>query len=209
MEYHAARGIPERAEAWLSTARAEKFKEYISPGDRVLEYGVGFGWNLAAIKCAEKTGFDPVSNLAESVARKGVRFISVEGLLPTLHFDTVIAHHVLEHVRRPVAVLRFLRTLIRPGGKLLLQVPFEREPRYKKWRNEKAHHIYSWTPETISKSVRESGWRVAELRLSKFRFDRWAAVVALRCGGNYAAYRIVRGITRSLLPEYEIFLLAK
>jgi SAM-dependent methyltransferase len=205
--YHAGRSLPKPAEAWISSVRADKFRYYVSPNHRVLEYGVGFGWNLAGLRCAEKVGFDLAGNLAEAVEEKGIRFItSINLLCSGSRFDTIIAHHVLEHVSDPISVLRLLKTLISPNGKLLLHVPFEREGRYRRWRIERAHHLYSWTPESLRRIAEASGWSVESLRVDNFRFDRLASVIALRIKGGYGTYRFVRWLGRTLLPEYEIFL---
>jgi SAM-dependent methyltransferase len=40
------------------------------------------------------------------------------------HYDGVICTQVLEHVREPVAVLRELHRVMKPGGTLWLTVPF-------------------------------------------------------------------------------------
>ena len=57
--YHVdKRSVPEVAVPWVSRLRAEKFRPHISPGNVVLEFGVGFGWNLASLVCAKKIGID-------------------------------------------------------------------------------------------------------------------------------------------------------
>jgi 2-polyprenyl-3-methyl-5-hydroxy-6-metoxy-1,4-benzoquinol methylase len=46
-----------------------------------------------------------------------------EDLRLTERFDTIVCAHVLEHVADPVGVLQVARTLVAPGGVILLDVP--------------------------------------------------------------------------------------
>ncbi|HUC86458.1 MAG TPA: hypothetical protein VL970_14785, partial [Candidatus Acidoferrales bacterium] len=52
------RGLPAQALPWVAALRARKFAPLVRPEDVVLEYGVGAGWNLAALVCQRKLGFD-------------------------------------------------------------------------------------------------------------------------------------------------------
>src|SRR5580698_10533510 len=70
------RGIPDSATAWVARLRAEKMARFIRPTDRVLEYGVGLGWNLAALPCQRKIGFDVADFLEPSVRALGIEYIA-------------------------------------------------------------------------------------------------------------------------------------
>jgi len=52
------RAIPATAYPWVAKMRAAKFAGFIQNEDRVLEYGVGSGWNLALLNCRRKLGYD-------------------------------------------------------------------------------------------------------------------------------------------------------
>jgi len=55
----------------------------------------------------------------------GIRHEDVERLsFPEARFDLVISNDVLEHVNDPRAALREMRRVLRPGGVLLMTVPF-------------------------------------------------------------------------------------
>ena len=208
-DYHGARTIPHEAEGWIEAVRAEKVQRQIKATDRVLEYGVGFGWNLAAVRCAEKVGFDVTPALGDSVKAKGIRFISNDVALDANHFDVVLCHHVLEHVSRPLASLQRIKELLRTGGKLLLFVPFERESRFRRYRaDNRAHHLYSWTRKSLEKLVSTAGFEILSMELQKFRFDRAAAIIAKRLFGGLRLYRFLRSTGMVLAPEYEISMVA-
>jgi SAM-dependent methyltransferase len=208
--YHGARRLPAEAQQWISRIRAEKIKPWISAGDRVLEYGVGFGWNLAALECREKVGFDLTPELRNEVEVKGIRFETNEEALATSTYDKVLAHHVLEHVPSPAKCLKRLKNLLTAGGKLLLFVPFEREREFRTYRaTDRAHHLYSWTPASLNRLVTETGWEIEQTRISRFRFDRMAAIAAGKLRSGFGLYRLLRGVGLRLLPEFELCLVAR
>src|SRR3989442_484205 len=104
-QYHQKkRSIPAQAEPWLARLRAEKLREQITTQDVGLEYGVGFGWNLAALTCARKIGFDLTESLGPGLEDKGIRFISDTASIENNSIDSVIWHHTLEHVLHPATV---------------------------------------------------------------------------------------------------------
>jgi len=48
----------------------------------------------------------------------------ISALIPKLgQFDVVTLYHVLEHIPNPVDILRVLRSIVRPGGYLVIEVP--------------------------------------------------------------------------------------
>lgn len=96
----------------------------------VLEIGCGFqARNLLAISdhAATLTGID--FNLSPQLGQiRGFRAIegSVDDALPQIagrQFDLVMIISVLEHLDDPVRILRQCRELLKPGGKLLVNVP--------------------------------------------------------------------------------------
>jgi SAM-dependent methyltransferase len=64
--------------------------------------------------------------------------------VPTDRFDCVICHQVLEHVTEPEAALRELHRVLKPGGKLVLNVP------HLSRLHELPHDYYRYTPMGIS-----------------------------------------------------------
>jgi len=210
VDYHQARRIPARAENWISELRARKLQQWIGSEDRVLEYGVGYGWNLARLKCSKKVGFDLSPDLRASVEKKGIRFEDREEALEEKGFDAVVVHHALEHIRNPQDCLRGLQRFVSAKGKLILQVPFEREKKYRRLRgNDRAHHLSSWTPASLCNLVRTTGWKLQSANLQRFRFDRLAGTLNCRLGGGYMTFTLIHMIGLALLPEYEVALLAQ
>jgi SAM-dependent methyltransferase len=203
------RGLPQRAIPWVAALRARKFAPWIGQGDIVLEYGAGGGWNLAALRCRRRIGFDVADFLEPSLRTLGIEFAADTRLLPEALADVVICHHTLEHVHRPPDALEEMRRLLKSGGRLLLFVPFEREARYGHFRpGEPNHHLYSWNAQTLGNLVQEAGFTVSEAGIGEFGYSRFAAVWAVRLRLGEAGFRSLRRILHLLKPASEVRLIA-
>lgn len=204
--YHdGKRAVPSRAVPWITRARAELFQSQVRPDDVVLEWGCGFGWNLAELRCARKLGHDVAVQLAPSVQAFGAEFVADPTLLPAQSCHVIVCHHALEHVPEPRAVLESIRRLLKPQGRLLLAVPFERERRYRRFDpSEPNHHLYSWNVQTLGNLLTVAGFQIHSLGLRRYGYDRRAALLALRLGLGEAGFRGIRGLLQTLRPLQEI-----
>ncbi|MDQ3198593.1 MAG: class I SAM-dependent methyltransferase [Verrucomicrobiota bacterium] len=116
-----------RAAMWQR--RLEVVRRYC-PGGKLLDVGTGDGRFLAA---ARDAGYIVAGT---EVSESGARFARDRGLevymgqitdvaLPDQSFDVVTLWHVLEHVPDPGALLRRVRSCLRPRGTLVVAVPNE------------------------------------------------------------------------------------
>ena len=103
-------------------------KEFIT----TLEVGAGLGEhlryeNLSEHQTLNYTALELRSNMADKISEKhpGVRTlvgdIQAENLLPTKHFDRVLAIHVLEHLPDLPKALAEMHRCIKNSGTLLLK----------------------------------------------------------------------------------------
>jgi SAM-dependent methyltransferase len=202
------RGIPPCAYPWVATSRAKKISGHVKPGDTVFEYGVGWGWNLAALSCARKIGFDIAEAVRERVKEQGIEFIE-PGKMADASVDVVVCHHTLEHLPNPLVALKEMRRMLKPTGKLLLFVPFERESRYTRFdRQEPNHHLFSWNVQTMGNLVEECGYKVVAGEVARFGYDRFAAVWSARVGLGGFGFRFIRGLVHLAKPAFEVRVVA-
>ncbi|MER7878906.1 class I SAM-dependent methyltransferase [Streptomyces solisilvae] len=153
---------------WVNQARAlhlyvTGFLGAVREGESLLEVGPGHGLLLAlAVERARAriTGWDvsdgSVASTREALARLGhtacLRRQDLHRAPATERFDHVVASELLEHVDEPEAALRRLRDLVRPGGRLFVNIPVN---------SPAPDHINLWrTPEEVSAYVREAGLEV-------------------------------------------------
>jgi phosphatidylethanolamine/phosphatidyl-N-methylethanolamine N-methyltransferase len=103
----------------------------IQSGDRILEVGVGTGINVPLYpRSCHVTGIDFSASMLEKarerVERKGltnVRLIEMDAAnlsFPDNSFDIVYAPYVISVVPDPVQVVREMRRVCRPGGKMIV-----------------------------------------------------------------------------------------
>jgi SAM-dependent methyltransferase len=100
------------------------------PGPRrMLEIGCGFGFGLDVarrVRGWEVQGFDPSPLAAAGAAQLNLPianryFTAEQGEIAA--YDAVVCSEVIEHLFRPVDILRLLRSALRPGGVLVVTTP--------------------------------------------------------------------------------------
>lgn len=109
--------------------RLSAFAEILQkPHGKLLDVGCGGGWLLsyAAGRGWQALGIEPSRSMWERAAR---RSSVLQGTFPGVDlsehvpFDAVHLKLVLEHVSDPLAVLRAVHEVLRPGGVVVVQAP--------------------------------------------------------------------------------------
>jgi ubiquinone/menaquinone biosynthesis C-methylase UbiE len=123
--------------------------------------------------------------------------------------DVVLCHHTLEHLLHPATALQEMGRLLRPEGKLLLYVPFERERKYRRFDpTEPNHHLYSWNVQSLGNLAAESGFRVLAAGTRLFGYERFTAVWASKAGLGERGFRALRLLLLIMKPAREIWMAA-
>jgi SAM-dependent methyltransferase len=150
-----------------------KFAPYVGPRHTVVDFGCGGGFVLAGLDAGERIGIE-VNDAARAAANgRGVRAVASAAELPDGCADVVISNHALEHTLAPVAELRELHRLLKPGGRLVLWLPLD------DWRRERRpdpadinHHLYTWTPQLLANLLDEARFEVIETRVVTYAWPQ-------------------------------------
>jgi len=76
---------------------------------------------------------------------------------PDGSYDVVVLTQVLEHVPDPLAVLREIYRILKPGGRLLLSVPLTAPLHGEPW------HFFHFTHHGIARLTEETGFSIVEI----------------------------------------------
>jgi SAM-dependent methyltransferase len=187
----------------IARQRARKLSPYVGSKDRVFEYGVGSGFNLAALSCGERVGHDLFDG-ENSFERWGINFCPRTELLSKGYFDVALCMHTLEHVVSPWDVLMEMQRLLRKGGRLIICVPFEIQRSYRHFDPSNIHqHVYSWNPQSLGMLLTKAGFQLDELGVRRFGYDRFTARILMGSSNNLL-YRLIHYILLRLRPRYEV-----
>jgi 2-polyprenyl-3-methyl-5-hydroxy-6-metoxy-1,4-benzoquinol methylase len=128
LAYQFARRAPPRRHLTRTRAggarRVALLARALPAGSRVLDFGSGSGEFLAAGAPAgwDMEGVEPGKTFGGHA--RAVGLVVHDELAAALGlFDAITAHHVLEHLRDPLAALRKMMLLLKPEGLLYLSVP--------------------------------------------------------------------------------------
>jgi len=158
-----------RFNAWM----AQVIRPYL--GTRILEIGAGLGNVSRHLPKKEKlivTDIDPVyleilheafdDNDVVEVAKLDLTCPADFDALGSAVCDTVVCLNVLEHIADDLAALRRMRTLLEPGGRLILLVPQHR------WLygsyDRHVGHCRRYTRRTLRAALQAAGYTVVRLR---------------------------------------------
>jgi 2-polyprenyl-3-methyl-5-hydroxy-6-metoxy-1,4-benzoquinol methylase len=130
-DYHTSDRVPDKfIEDALQVHSLAWIQEQLVTAKSVLELGYGEGIVTKQLVQSGKrvTQIEGSSILAKRVREQyGSRIRVVHGLFEEFTtrepFDAVVASHVLEHVEDPVALLKRMRSWVKPRGRILIIVP--------------------------------------------------------------------------------------
>ncbi len=209
-DYQTAMGfVPDKAYPWVAKLRMRKITPHVKEDDTVLEYGVRFGWNLAFVGCKKRLGFDLSDSLAPIVREHGIEFINDLAAISDDAIDVIICHHQLEHALAPAEVLGAIKRILRPNGKLLLFVPYEKGKRTRRYEtNYRYHRLYSWNVQTLGNLVKANGFKVIEGQVGRYGYERFSAVLANCYQLGELGFRVIRRTIHLVRPGYEVEMVA-
>jgi 2-polyprenyl-3-methyl-5-hydroxy-6-metoxy-1,4-benzoquinol methylase len=151
-------------------------RRWLAPRARVLDVGCAAGYFMQVVRDDghEVLGIEPSAAIAGRAAatlgHDAVHVGAIETAPPARgyragSFDLVTLWDVIEHIPDPQAALRHLRTLLAPGGRLLLETQ-NVQSRWarllgRRWHHYKhEEHLYHFAPATIARLLADCGFRI-------------------------------------------------
>lgn len=143
--------------------RAEQFRNLFVARD-VCDFGTGHGLFLRHIKPVSRSvaGVELNRRQVADLVRDGFRIEASIEAFAAPSFDAVTLFHVLEHLSEPVEMLAAIRSRMRPGARLILEVPHARDFLHQTLESE-AFKAFTFWSEHLVLHTRESLRRTIEL----------------------------------------------
>jgi SAM-dependent methyltransferase len=117
----------------VTTPWANRFVEMLTEGETILDMGCSTGHFIQLIKNKAGAVYGHDLSVKEVAFCKEVQGLDVssqpldERFKPAT-FDYISLIFVLEHISDPVAFLKYLKTFLKPGGKIFIVVPNVNDP---------------------------------------------------------------------------------
>lgn len=160
------------------------FIEYLQntkPG-RILDIGCGLGWFLSSLNSKwDKYGID-VSKFAVENASKYCKAqkVDVEKFVSNKNniskFDYIIFSHVIEHLKRPIFVLKKINQLLKKNGVLLIETPNFDSAAYRLFKNrfrllDDPTHISLFTLDSMTRALRDNNFKIKKIEFPYFQTE--------------------------------------
>jgi SAM-dependent methyltransferase len=171
---------PQDPEPWAWERRRALLLAEARPGERVLDLGCGAGRFVAALRDA---GAEPVGvELAEAALERAranvpgadLRLVEADGSLPLEYgsVDLVWCSEVLEHVADTEHLLLEARRVLRPGGRLLVTVPFHGRVKgalialesFDRHFDPAGQHLRFYTRTSLARTLADAGFEDVQVR---------------------------------------------
>lgn len=148
-------------------------------GGRMLDIGCGAGLHVSQMSALgwQCAGVDISEQAVENARRlnPGAEFFvgHADDLAPGERYDLISMHHVLEHVRDPGQAIAACFGLLRPGGRLAVNVPnigsFEAKCFGRRWIGlDVPRHLLHFREPVLERFLREAGFAIKSKRPGMF-----------------------------------------
>lgn len=157
---------------------AEFLAQYLpaSSTGTLLDVGCGHGATLADMHRLgwEVQGVDPDAQAVEAARGRGFQVALgtvYSADLPSGHFDAITMSQVIEHVHRPIEMLRRCRELLAPGGVLVAMTPNADSRGHRvfgrAWRGlEPPRHLQVFSRQALESAARQAGFETVRVRVT-------------------------------------------
>jgi len=148
----------------VAMGRVSRLSNYLPEGAQCLDAGSSSG---EFVYLLEKRGFDaqgveaniPYAEYSQAELGIEVSISPFSEFRSEKNFDLITMFHVLEHLENPVRDLSYLGEFLKPGGKLVIEVPNILYPDMAfshKWH---PGHLFSFSDKTLSLLLAKAGFK--------------------------------------------------
>ncbi|TLX79680.1 MAG: class I SAM-dependent methyltransferase [Thaumarchaeota archaeon] len=149
---------------------------------KILEIGSGHGFFLEMM---HKNGFDITGieiskekrNMSKKVTKAKILNIDINFQIPNLSkLDVIVMFQVLEHIADPVIFLKKIRKLLKPKGKIVVEVPncddfqLKLNKAYREFYWQRAH-IHYFTPKILKNIFTLTGLKTEILGVQRYSIE--------------------------------------
>lgn len=153
--------------------RLNRLAPLYRPGDRVLDVGAGAGFFARVLveNGVDYVGVEPNAGYA-SFARDTLGLSGVEiGFLHDIEgkgvFDIITINHAFEHLPDPNESLARMWRLLKPDGRIIMEVPNAEADYHSPDKVFHFGHLYWYTPSTLAAMVVKNGMAVLDVELTR------------------------------------------
>ncbi len=160
----------EKRSAVDTQRRVDFINKEFDKNESILDVGSGYGFFIKAIG---DVGFQVTGLEVSSARREIAKTITNIPLLPNAisgpnktksRYDIITLFHVLEHIKDPIKLCTDLKSYLKKGGTLIIEIPntnhylLKINKPYRQFYWQRAHISY-FTPETVSIVLKKAGYR--------------------------------------------------
>jgi 2-polyprenyl-3-methyl-5-hydroxy-6-metoxy-1,4-benzoquinol methylase len=157
------------------------------PIGAICDVGCGPGWLLRELSGEWfKVGVDICDEALDELRKHQITAVRTTRELPECAFDVVVAHHVVEHMTDPIYQIGNMRSILKPGGWLVLGTPDFGSPcavrfgeQYRMLHD--PTHVSLFTLESMHRFLRDNGFTIHDVKFpfparhaTAVNFARWA-----------------------------------
>lgn len=205
-DYEYLQGVFER---FLPEARIrlERVIGELKPEDEILEIGcsVGYFMSVAAekVKAVYGTEWDQKAQqyIREKIDRPNL-FVGNNPEEFQKQFDKIFMFHVLEHIEKPISFLENLKKLLKPGGKIYIEVPNVDDVLVKTYQCDafkdyyyKKAHLYNFNEKGLSYVFEHAGFQYEMDFIQRYDLSNHLYWLGTGLPGGMGKYQEVLGTT--------------
>jgi 2-polyprenyl-3-methyl-5-hydroxy-6-metoxy-1,4-benzoquinol methylase len=148
--------------------RFKMYSEMIANKD-ILDFGCGTGGFLKFAKNIAKNvyGIEPERRLRTHFEKNNIKtYIDMNDFNETV--DYIFMFHVLEHIKDPIAILNILKSKLKPGGKIIVEVPNADDALLTLYKSKAfscftywSPHLYLYNSATLSMLAKKAGFSIS------------------------------------------------